>query len=94
MMVGNFKEFFLCKESQILLSNNRVKQHFFVRLLSELHVLSLTIYVISTDMAVSLADLTAFFQDEGKSIKRGENLYESGFMLRAAATRKGSQSIL
>ncbi len=44
---------------------------------SELHVSSQTIYIISTDMAVSSADFTAFFQDEGKSIKRGENLYKS-----------------
>ncbi len=49
-----------------------------MRLLSELHVSSRTIYVINTDMAASLADLTAFFHDEGKSIKRGENCYKSG----------------
>ncbi len=44
-----------------------------MRPLSELHVSSKTIYVISTDTAVSSADFTAFFQNEGKSIKRGEN---------------------
>ncbi len=46
--------------------------------LSELHVLSQTIYIISTDMAVSSADFIAFFQDKGKSIKRVENLCKSG----------------
>ncbi len=51
---------------------------FFVRPLSELHVSSRTIYVIDTDMAASLADFTAFFQDERKCIKRGENHYKSG----------------
>ncbi len=35
-------------------------------------------HLINTDMAVSLADFTAFFQDEGKSIKRGENHHKSG----------------
>ncbi len=35
-----------------------------MRPLSELHVSSQTTYVISTDMAVSSADFTAFFQDE------------------------------
>ncbi len=30
------------------------------------------------NMAVSSADSTVFFQDEGKSIKRGENHHESG----------------
>ncbi len=49
-----------------------------MRPLSELHVLSRTIYVINTDMAVSLADFTAFFQEERKSIKSGENYYKSG----------------
>ncbi|CAJ1081208.1 uncharacterized protein LOC111320231 [Xyrichtys novacula] len=29
-------------------------------------------------MAVTLASFTSFFQDEGKSIKRGENHYKSG----------------
>ncbi len=48
-----------------------------MRLLGELHVSSQTTYVISTDMAVSSADFTAFFQDEGKSIKGGENLHKS-----------------
>ncbi len=42
---------------------------FFVGPLSELQVSFRTIYVINTDMAVSLADFTAFFQDKGKSIK-------------------------
>ncbi len=73
MMVGNLKDNFSCK-SPILSSNSKVKQCFFVRPLSELHVSSWTIYVINTDMAVSLAE---FFQDEGKSIKRGENRYKS-----------------
>ncbi len=36
----------------------------FVRSLSELHVLSQTTYIIKTDMAVSSADFTAFFQDD------------------------------
>ncbi len=72
MMVGNLKGNFSCKESWVLSSNSKVKG-FFVRPLSELHVSSRIIYVINTDMAVSLADLTAFFQDEGKSIERGEN---------------------
>ncbi len=49
---------------------------FFVRL-SVSYVLSWTIYAISTDMAVSLVDFTAFFQDEEKSIKRGENHFKS-----------------
>ncbi len=43
---------------------------FFVRLLSELHVSSQTIYVINTDMVISTADFTALLKDEGKSIKR------------------------
>ncbi len=54
------------------------KTAFFVRPVSELHVSSRTIHVVNTDMAVSLADFTAFFQDEGKSIKRGENHHKSG----------------
>ncbi len=54
---------------------------FFVSSLSELH--------INTDMAISLADFTAFVKDEGKSIKRGENHLKSG-LLRAAATGRGS----
>ncbi len=67
VMVGNLKDYFSCKESWILSSNIKVKQRF-LRPLSELHVSSRTIYVINTDMAVSLADFTAFFQDKGKSI--------------------------
>ncbi len=42
------------------------------------YVSSQTTYVINTDMAVSSADFTVFFEDEGKSIKRGENHYKSG----------------
>ncbi len=45
-----------------------------MRLLSEPHALSQTIYVIDTDMTASLADFTAVFQDEGKSIEKGELL--------------------
>ncbi len=63
-------------------SNFVVKQQskttFSVRSLSELHVSSWTVYVINTDMAVSLEDFTAFFQDKGKSVKRGENHHKSG----------------
>ncbi len=54
------------------------KTTFFVRSLSDLHVSSQTVYVINTDMAVSLADFTAFCKDKGTSIKRGENHYKSG----------------
>ncbi len=43
-----------------------------------MNYMSRTIHVINTDMAVSLADVIAFLQDEGKSIKRGENNYKSG----------------
>ncbi len=32
--------------------------------------------VINTDMSVSSAHFTAFFQDEGRSIKRSENCYK------------------
>ncbi len=47
---------------------------FFVTLCSELHLISNNIgHVINTDMAISLADFKVFFQDKGKSIKRGEN---------------------
>ncbi len=55
----------------------RRKTMLFVRSLSEPHVSSRRIYVISTDMAVSSADFTVFFQDEGKNIKRGENNFKS-----------------
>ncbi len=77
MMVSNLKANFSCEESRILFSNSKVKA-FFVRPLSELHVSSRTIYIINTDMAVSLADFTAFFQDEGEIIKRDEKHYKSG----------------
>ncbi len=60
---------------------------FFVRPLSELQVSSRTIYVINPDMAVSLADFTAFFQDEGKSIKRGENHHKSGHVESCSYTK-------
>ncbi len=63
-MVGNLKDKFSCKESLIFS-------------LSELHVSSQTTYVINTDITISLADFTAFFQDERKSIKRVENRYKS-----------------
>ncbi len=49
-----------------------------MRLLSELHVSSWTIYIINTDVAVSLANFEPFLEDEGKNIKRGENNYKSG----------------
>ncbi len=49
-----------------------------MRPLSELYVSSRAIYVSNADMDVSSADFTAFFQDEGKTINRGENHYKSG----------------
>ncbi len=58
-----------------------------MRLLSELHVSSRTMHVISTDMVVSLADFTAIFQDERKSIKRGENYYKSGHVESCSQSR-------
>ncbi len=59
---------------------------FFVRPLLELHVSSGTVYVISTDTAVSLADFTAFFQDEKESIKRGEEkMFINQVMLRGGS---------
>ncbi len=58
-----------------------------MRPLSELHVLSWTIYVISTDMAVSLADFTALFQDEEKSIKRDENHFKSAHAERCSYSK-------
>ncbi len=60
-----------------------------MRSLSKLHVSSQAIYVINTDMAVSLADFTVFFQDEGKSFKEAKTVINR-FMLRAAATRRES----
>ncbi len=42
------------------------------------YISSRTIYVINTDMAVSLADFTVFFLDEEKSTQRGETHYKSG----------------
>ncbi len=51
---------------------------FFVRLLSELHVLSRTTYVINTDMAVSFADFTAFFRTRGKVLKEVKIIIKSG----------------
>ena len=35
-------------------------------------------HVTNTKMAVTLAHFTSFFQNEAKSIKRGENHYKSG----------------
>ncbi len=69
------------------------KTMFFVRLLGKLNVSSRTLYVINTDMAVSLADFTAFFQDEGKSIKRGENHYKLGHV-QSCSYSKGELGIL
>ncbi len=60
---------------------------------SELHVSSRTIYIINTDMAVSLADFTAVLQDEGKSIKRGESHYKSGHV-ESCSYSKGELGIL
>ncbi len=77
MMVGNLKDNFILI-IKVEFCHQTVKLNsFFVRPLSELHVSSQTTYVISTDLTVSSADFTTFFQDEGKSIKRGENLHIS-----------------
>ncbi len=84
-MVGTLKDNLSCKESRILSSNSKVKQ-FFVRLLSELHVLSQSMYIINADMAVSSADFTAFFQGKVLKVKTIINR----LMLRAAATRRAS----
>ncbi len=91
MMVGNLKDNFSCKGSRILSSNS--KTTFFVSTLSELHVLSQTIYVINTDMAASLADFTAFFQDEEESFKRGENDFKSAHV-ESCSYLKGEVGIL
>ncbi len=80
-------------ERDKLLKNFVVKQlsktTFFVISLSELHVSSGTIYVINADMAVSMADFAAFFQDEGKVLKEMKTI-RNRVTLRAAATRRGS----
>ena len=50
-----------------------------MRLASELQHSSRKIDVTNSEnMAVTLASFTSFFQDEGKSLKRGENHYKSG----------------
>ncbi len=61
---------------------------FFVRPLSELHVWSPTKNIINTDMAVSLADFTPFFQDKGKRIKKGENHYKLGHVESCSDTKR------
>ncbi len=44
-------------------------------------------------MAVSSADFTAFFQDEGKNIKIGENHYKSGH-IESCGYLKGELGVL
>ncbi len=47
-----------------------------MRLLSDLHVVSRTIHVTNTNMAVTLAQFLWFLQNEGKWIKRGKKYYK------------------
>ncbi len=91
LMVGNFKDNFTCKESRILSSNSEVKQRLWDRSVN--YVSSQTTYVISTDMAVSSADFTVFFQNKGKSIKRGKNHLKSGH-IESCSSLKGELVIL
>ncbi len=49
---------------------------FFVRPLSELRLLSPTIYVTNANMAASVAQFILFLHKEGKCIKRGKNHYK------------------
>ncbi len=56
--------------------------------LSELHLLSRTIYVTNVNMALTLAEFLLFLQNKGKCIERyGKNvkIITSTGMLRAAA---------
>ncbi len=48
---------------------------------SEVHVLSLTIHVISTDMAVCLADFTVYSKGESEEGKCYEVSYVTGVVL-------------
>ncbi len=47
-----------------------------MRPLTELSLLSRTIYIIDANMAVTLAQCRLFFQTKGKWIKRGKNHYK------------------
>ncbi len=79
MLAWKFKRmFFLCQKSQILSANKKVKQSFYVRLLSELHRLSCTVYITNIKMAVTVAQFISFLQNEAKLIKRGKNQHKHG----------------
>ncbi len=74
MMVCNLKKMF----SMSRMLNFVVKQKskmLLVKLLSELQLLSCTIYVNNANMALTLAQLLLFQQNEGKWIKRGKYYY-------------------
>ncbi len=55
------------------------KNHFvFVKMLSELCIMSHTIYGSNANMAVTVAQCLLFLQNEGKFIKGGKNHYKLG----------------
>ncbi len=83
MMFFILKDNFTDQQSQCVVTIPRYHS-VFVKLFSELRLLSWTIYVISANMAVSLAQFLSSLQNEEKWIKGGKIITSTG-LLRAVS---------